>query len=331
MTLVRHRSDYLYPSRINILQDGVDLEKLVLSGEFFNGSSRSSSPRRRSPSSPSTSDDEDLGWHDELLNKAPDVAPVPGPSIGMGVSGRTGVKGVIRDRNESDRLAADKRQTDLQQRTEKWDAAARGGKTYLEEEREKLAAGEKADELVFQELERDIENTSRTDRWGIERSGRFGHLREVGMRGFVDAVEKETSGTWVVVHLYDPSLERCHILDENLTRLARLHPETKFLRARAAALGFASTGASIRDKYASKSTSVRKQPRDDDEDDPFSAESDDLPCDEEDSYDEYEDGVDLDMLPTMLVYRDGNLVHNWVRIDWEADARRDGIDGLLER
>lgn len=33
------------------------------------------------------------------------------------------------------------------------------------------------------------------------------------------------------------------------------------------------------------------------------------------------------MLPTMLVYQDGELVHNWVRVDWEAD--RAGIEELL--
>lgn len=35
------------------------------------------------------------------------------------------------------------------------------------------------------------------------------------------------------------------------------------------------------------------------------------------------------MLPTMLVYRSGQLVHNWVRVDWEAGPL--GIDELLER
>lgn len=33
------------------------------------------------------------------------------------------------------------------------------------------------------------------------------------------------------------------------------------------------------------------------------------------------------MLPTLLVYHDGQLIHNWVRVDWEAgDA---GIEELL--
>ena len=39
--------------------------------------------------------------------------------------------------------------------------------------------------------------------------------------------------------------------------------------------------------------------------------------------------VDMDMLPTMHVYRGGDLVHNWVRVDWEAGPQ--GLDDLLAR
>jgi len=45
--------------------------------------------------------------------------------------------------------------------------------------------------------------------------------------------------------------------------------------------------------------------------------------------DDDNDDVDTDVLPTMLVYRSGQLVHNWVRVDWEAGPL--GIDELLER
>lgn len=70
----------------------------------------------------------------------------------------------------------------------------------------------------------------------------------------------------------------------------------------------------------------------DDEDDPYSDkdndhDEDDYESDEQDRY--AEEDVDLDMLPTMLVYRAGQLIHNWVRVDWEAGAA--GIDELLEK
>lgn len=97
---------------------------------------------------------------------------------------------------------------------------------------------------------------------------------------------------------YNKNVDRCADLDLELTTLARLHGQTKFLRVRAAALGFASGGASA---------SAAELDEDSDE----------------------EDTVDTDMLPTMLVYRGGELVFNWVRVDWEAGAA--GIIDLLTR
>jgi len=121
------------------------------------------------------------------------------------------------------------------------------------------------------------------------------------------------------------SLDRCWAIDETLSKLARLYPETKFLRARASALGFASTGAS-----QSKSHLAQRRirtVREDDEDDPYG--DDDADDDNHDSYDEDEENVDLDVLPTMLVYRGGELVHNWVRVDWEAGPA--GLQDLLDK
>lgn len=63
---------------------------------------------------------------------------------------------------------------------------------------------------------------------------------------------------------------------------------------------------------------------DDGDSDPSDGEQED---EEQESDDD--DNVDLDMLPTMLVYRDGELVQNWVRVDWEAGPA--GIEELLDR
>lgn len=85
-----------------------------------------------------------------------------------------------------------------------------GGRTYLEEEREKAYRnelydlGEKVDQLVLEEQEKERGRRSGLDLFGGAKRGRFGHLREVGVKGFVNAVEKEGRGIWVVVHLYDP-------------------------------------------------------------------------------------------------------------------------------
>lgn len=135
------------------------------------------------------------------------------------------------------------------------------------------------------------------------------------------------------------SLDRCDTIDDRLTRLAREHPKTKFIRCRASAIGFArSPQAKPRisrppsSTYLSKSrTSPRFAERD--EDDPYGSDPDEpttvvdtLNGDEDDNNDA---DVDTDMLPTMLVYRSGQLVHNWVRVDWEAGLL--GIDELLKR
>ena len=79
--------------------------------------------------------------------------------------------------------------------------------------------------------------------------------------------------------------------------------------------------------YLSKS---RTTPRFSEEDDPYGDEMEaadvDAPSEDEDDV-----GVDVDtdMLPTMLVYRSGQLVHNWVRVDWEAGSL--GIDEFLKQ
>ncbi|EIN06299.1 thioredoxin-like protein, partial [Punctularia strigosozonata HHB-11173 SS5] len=170
-----------------------------------------------------------------------------------------------------------------------------------------------------------------------ERKGRFGHLREVGVGGFVPAVEQEERGTWVVVHLYDPSVDRCYTLDDTLSRLARRYPDTKFIRVRASALGFATkqpSSSSTRAKPSGIRRATRTIREDDDDDDPFGDEKSGFVGRHEDdeserSSDEDDDNVDTDMLPTMLVYRDGELVFNWVRVDFEAGQA--GIEELLLR
>jgi len=191
---------------------------LVLSGELFNGPARSSSPAR------SASPDEDPGWHDDeyiaeqqkqyqekgldydsdtarrdLIKARKDKEVQPG-SIGMG-PGRTGVKGVIRDRDEAVEIHRERRAKEAEELRKKMEASNLGGKTFLEEEREKIVQGEKADDLVRGEIEKTQQG--KQDMFGKKREGLFGHLREVGLKGFVAAVEKEEKGIWVVVHLYD--------------------------------------------------------------------------------------------------------------------------------
>jgi hypothetical protein len=104
------------------------------------------------------------------------------------------------------------------------------------------------------------------------------------------------------------------LLDNTLSVLAREHPNVKFVRTRAGAVGFA-TSASHTNGYVYRDL---EEGVDEDED--------------EGQYDEnYE--VDVDMLPTILVYRNGKLIHNWVRVDLviREQIRTFDIQSLLER
>jgi hypothetical protein len=66
--------------------------------------------------------------------------------------------------------------------------------------------------------------------------------------------------------------------------------------------------------------------------------------DDDEDEDEYEDEdydesaqerrsrrSDPDVLPTLLAYRDGELVETFIRIDWEAGADGEGLERLLIR
>ncbi|KAH9922399.1 uncharacterized protein B0H18DRAFT_1184993 [Fomitopsis serialis] len=309
-------------------QNGDKLEELVLSGKLFNPPSRSSSPvRSRSPSPaqwPTDGHDYDYD-SDADRRRALASRAAEHESIGMG-PGRTGVKGVIRDHAEAAALARSRRTEEIRALNRAMEGASLGGQTWAEEERARAA-----------ELAR-LEGKAGAVVDGRPRAGRFGHLMEVGVRSFDRALDEDRN-TWVLVHIYDPSLDRCATLDETLSRLARAHPSTKFLHARAGAIGFATARptTSPRATHLAPFPITRRPSRqilvpgrysshnDDDEDDPYGDEND-SDGDGDAGWDD--DNVDTDVLPTLLVYRGGALEHTWVRVDWEAKT---GVEDLLRR
>ncbi|THH17081.1 hypothetical protein EUX98_g9194 [Antrodiella citrinella] len=323
-----------------------NIEELVLSGKLFNPPSRSSSPvRTPSPSSPRIAQwpndtDAEFDYDSDAERRKAIEQHISDQqqredSIGMG-PGRTGVKGVIRDRQEANAMQKAKKADGVREVNRKMEKASLGGKTWGEEEKERIEQQARLEGRSVRDIMSKGE-ALRGENDGIER-GKFGHLREVGLQGYLQAIEKEDRNVWVLVHIYDPSLDRCAALDDNLARLARLHPSTKFLRTRAGAIGFASSQPST--SSCGSSLHVLKQPfrltrtpsrkilvpgryptdEDDDDDDEFGSDGD------EDEWSD--DKVDTDVLPTMLVYRGGELVHSWIRVDWEAQL---GMEELLQR
>lgn len=132
------------------------------------------------------------------------------------------------------------------------------------------------------------------------------------------------------------SLDRCAALDETLARIARIYTSVKFLRARAGALGFASSSTKSSHSHLSVKNppfALKRSPSrrilvpgrypDDEEDDDTDEDSE-----EDDDEGWGDDAVDTDVLPTLLAYRAGDLIHSWIRVDWEAKL---GIEELLRR
>ena len=186
-----------------------DLEDLVLSGKLFNSGGSGSSSPRRSPSPDATkwpyNDDADNCSDDDgsprrLTSTAQLNSPGVhgGGGVGVGVPGRTGVKGVIRDRNEAERSTRDKRAAEIKDLNKRMEKASLTGMTYLEEQA--LEQGEDDEELEQIRFAR-VRDKGQTSHGG---GGRFGHLREVGLEGFLKAVEQEERQVWVVLHLYHP-------------------------------------------------------------------------------------------------------------------------------
>lgn len=184
-----------------------DIEQLVLSGALFNGDARSSSPPR-SPSPDHDSwpaSDIDDQEYDSDAERYKALERSLGPNRHLAPAGmppgRTGVKGVIRDHNEAREIERGKRKQEIREMNRAMEKMNVGAKTALEEEREK-----EWEKMMFEvdPALMGLGGAAALGELGGKGKGRFGHLREVGIKGFVDALEKETKGIWVIVHLYDP-------------------------------------------------------------------------------------------------------------------------------
>ncbi|GAA5864167.1 hypothetical protein JCM1840_000725 [Sporobolomyces johnsonii] len=241
---------------------------------------RSASPPRARSRSPSHSSSRSSSPEPRFQAVDPDPptsAPAPPRTGGSKGSSNTGVKGVQADYREYQRAQASANgvhQLASQARKlvvsldddEDQDEAAALDRYRRERMRELQGSGERSESVVSAGRGRKM----------------FGHLREIGFEQFVSAVEGEEDGVAVIVHLYEPDLLPCMLLNSHLSSIARAYPYAKFLRAQATELDFM-----VHD--------------DDDE-----------------------------TLPTVLVYRGGELETTWVRFDLECSGGLDGRDARRE-
>jgi hypothetical protein len=180
----------------------------------------------RTPS-PSTSDElgSDLSDH---AHEDDDAAVVPEDRPGA----NTGPKGVRADARAAAATTRAQRAEQVQSTNERMQRMALTSDTTWEEDvharseaaeleqlraqrlKELQAAQAAADERRRQRLAGEGDEERAPGPRGIysgqatRRTGVFGHLREVDEQGYVDAIDREASGTSVVVHLYEKVSER---------------------------------------------------------------------------------------------------------------------------
>ncbi|GEM07811.1 phosducin-like 2 [Rhodotorula toruloides] len=236
----------------------------------------SSPPRSRSSSPARRSDDEGDGSGFTAIDPDPSKGgemPSRAPGGGKrGQSRNTGVKGVRADYKEAQRAM------------QNGNGAVNG---LAEKVRTQMIVPPDKEEEVDDELAelrrkrlKVLQMQGSGERRGSDAFGNriFGHLREVGVEGYVNAVEEEDEDVAVV------RIQICDLLDTHLAHLARLYPSTKFIRCVASELDFMSSD------------------------------------------------IDASTLPTVLIYRKGDLEATWVRFDLELPSGeiRDGDRGRKE-
>ncbi|GAA5948486.1 hypothetical protein JCM3765_004899 [Sporobolomyces pararoseus] len=235
---------------------------------------RSTSPTRsRSPSVSSNTSSNGQPRFTAVDPDAPAREPAPLRSSGGKGSSNTGVKGVRADYREF-------QESRNQDATGKGLAKQMGKKLMisLEDDAEEDQLGNIDEDQVALEKYRQqrMRELQGSGERGLNSLGGekkvFGHLREIGVEQFLNAVEGETDDVAVILHLYEPDLIPCILLNSHLTALSRKYPHTKFLRSLASELDF-----------------MQQDPED-------------------------------ETLPTVLVYRGGELETTWIRFDLEMEG-----------
>ena len=58
----------------------------------------------------------------------------------------------------------------------------------------------------------------------------FEGVREITRQDYIDEVTEATKGTYVVLHLYQSSIEACGQVDQSMAQMCKLYPHIKFLK-----------------------------------------------------------------------------------------------------
>ncbi|WVQ73203.1 hypothetical protein IAR50_002769 [Cryptococcus sp. DSM 104548] len=276
----------------------------------------------------------------------------------------TGVKGVQDEHKATQAYARE--QSQAATASLQAEKQLRGIQALTVHEEAALAAQETEEDEELREIRRRRREQRRREtqedaaRWERERITDFGFgqsfedgvkngaLREIGSMDFVEAVEREG---WALVFIYEPDLPRCDDISSSLLHLKLNLPyntTTSIYCARATCLGFsllppvitpespediAIVGEDLdvlrREIQDISLRSRKNHDNDHDSETAVIAELVEYVRRREEKKKPFLGKPDLDVLPTLLAYKDGELEKTWIRVDWEVG--QDGVAGLLRR
>lgn len=147
------------------------------------------------------------------------------------------------------------------------------------------------------------------------KSRHYGKLFDVDGQDYASTIDQAPAETTVVVEIASDLVQRSRRLTSSLQGLAPLYPNTKFIRVRAIDIGFGLPSKQASEDGENLASS--------DSEDHASASDSRLRRLEQ------EEGI-CDVLPTLLIYRNGELVHNLVRVDLE-EGYEQGDEQDVER
>ncbi|WVW80821.1 hypothetical protein I302_102810 [Kwoniella bestiolae CBS 10118] len=293
------------------------LETAALNGSLFTFDDSPPSPARSNSSASLLNTDDELGSDlddgpsSSKIGQRGDISGRGVPQVNSQVEHdgpQTGPKGVISDRKAHSTIQQQRKDRELQDRVMEQNRNAIVGLTVHEEDRLRKQQEEERELDEWrrrrkEQLMRKSEGDSEEEEIGGRReSVKRGGVRELDKNTFLDGVERVG---WVVVLIYEPEIPRCVSLIASLLHLALNLPSPSTLsipitlfKARATSLQFSLLPPT-------SSSTVQYE-----DEDPVGR-------------------PDPDVLPTMLVYKNGELEKNWVRVDWEVDEG--GVEGLLRR
>ncbi|PWN25590.1 hypothetical protein BDZ90DRAFT_234032 [Jaminaea rosea] len=296
------------------------LEKSILDGTAFRGPRTPSPTRSASTASPTPS-------ASPSSSRSPSPVSMPAGAPQRTSGPQTGPKGVKADRDHARELERDGRREARRARDAElskramlagdWREQERLQKSEDRRRRDQVRVGSREEQerdgsdLDSDDLDEDAEAVSAFRRARIlelqggqgtsasssqrAATATYGQLLEVDGDEYASQIDDVPIGTSVVVHIYSHLSPTCHTLCSSLSSLAQLHPATKFLQVPAWQIGFG----------LSSSSAARLS--DDDEEEESEA-----------TLHRRAEAIEQEaaaVTPTILIYRDGQLVANLVRVD----------------